>query len=190
MKDPGPTVYLESAITFENEVNEDSVTVFLVELAQHISAKEKIIVVELDTPGGSVGAGIAMAKAIERSPVPVVCVVDGMAASMGLYILQSCDVRVMTKRSLLMGHEPSARMAGQPQALQDLAELLLRLSRAMAYHITARTNISPDDYLSKIAGGRELWFNFDDAVALKFVDYATDSTQDVLAGARVINALP
>lgn len=174
-------------ILFDSPVDPISVTLFLAELEAHEQAGQNVIVVELDTPGGSVGAGMAMAKAMERSPAVIVCVVDGMAASMGLYLLQSCDVRTMTKRSLLMGHEPSSGMAGQPSELESLADLLRRLSRAMAYHIVAKTRLSLEDYLSRISNGREWWMNVEEAVDFAFVDFSVDSVSDII---RQVELLP
>lgn len=180
-------VVISPHIIFDSPVDPISVMAFLAELEAHEQAGQKAIVVELDTPGGSVGAGMVMSKAIERSPALIVCVVDGMAASMGLYLLQSCDVRVMTKRSLLMGHEPSAGMAGQPSELESLADLLRRLSRAMAYHIVAKTRLSLEDYLSRISNGREWWMNVEEAVDFAFVDFAVDSVSEII---RQVELLP
>lgn len=187
-KDPGAQIAATSThIMFDSAVDEDSALLFLLQLEAQQSAGNKVILVELDTPGGSVGIGQIMAKAIERSPAPVVCVVDGMAASMGLYLLQSCDVRVMTSRSLIMGHEPSAKAAGQPDDLGDLANFLRMLSRSMAHHITAKTKLSVDDYLSRIAGGKEFWMGSEDAVAYGFVDFTVGDMQEAINTAALIN---
>lgn len=174
---------LQRHIIFSGTVDEESVGEFIQTLNRHLATNPKSIVVEINTPGGSVGAGMEMGKAIERSPVPVVCVVDGMAASMGLYILQSCDVRTMTKRSLLMGHEPAGSSRGQPQEVQQTADLLTKLSRAMAYHIVSKSKLTVDEYISKISGGKELWLTCEDAVAFAFVDFSVGSVAEILAAA-------
>lgn len=180
-KDSGPKVAVTDRITFSSAVDAESVEVFMLELDAHIKSGGKVIVVELDTPGGSVAAGVDMGKAIEKSPIPVICVVDGMAASMGLYILQSCDIRVMTRRSLLMGHEPSANAYGQSDKLHELAALLQRLNRAMAAHITAKTILTVDMYLEKIAGGKEMWLTADEADSQMFVDFTVLSVDEAIA---------
>lgn len=130
----------------------------------------KTVVVEIDSQGGSVAAGMLIAKDIERYPGVVVCVVDGQAMSMALFILQSCDVRVMTPRSVLMAHQPSTRTSGQPTVIQDTAEYLKRLNIAMAKHITRRSNISLEYYLNRIQHGQEWYMAFDEAVQYGFVD--------------------
>src|SRR5258706_7395681 len=42
---------------------------------------DRAVVIEINSPGGSVFAALEMQKAIERHSYPVVCVVDGLAAS-------------------------------------------------------------------------------------------------------------
>jgi len=170
-----------NVIEFRSPVDDDSVPEFITKLNDHIRAGDKKIVVELNTPGGSVGYGFDMGHAIERSPVPVICVVDGMAASMGLYILQSCDVRVMTVRSLLMGHAPSGGTQGQEGDLLRLAQVLRALSVAMANHITHKTAMTSHEYLEKIANGQELWLTAEQALTWRFVDYTVSSVHEVTA---------
>lgn len=166
-------------IEFRSPVDDDSVTEFTTKLTDHILAGDTKIIVEINTPGGSVGHGFDMGHAIERAPVPVVCVVDGMAASMGLYILQSCDVRIMTTRSLLMGHAPSAGTRGQSEELSKLAHILRQLSIAMANHITRKTVMTAGEYLGKIANGQELWLTSTEALDLRFVDFTVGDVQEV-----------
>ncbi len=166
-----PAATNEGPILFETDVNEMSVFVFMRQLeAANASAKGEPVVVIIDTPGGSVLDGIVMGKAIERSKAQVICVVDGMAASMGLYILQSCDVRLMTGRSLLMGHEPASGARGQPDELGQTEELLRKLSHAMAAHIVHRMNISVAEYEAKIAHGAEWWTTAEEALAVGAID--------------------
>jgi ATP-dependent protease ClpP protease subunit len=166
-------------IAFRTEVNAETVAQF----SDALAALDKMPganIVEINTPGGSVFAGFEMARAIETTLHPVVCIVDGMAASMGLYILQSCDIRLMTERSLLMGHEPMTSARGNRTGILKEVEFLSKLNFVMATHIVRRMNISVDKYLSLIANDTELWLTADEALAIKAVDYKVPSVAAVL----------
>jgi len=179
-RDPSPTAFSgPEKIVFDSPVEPMAVAVFALELQRHIMAGDRNVVVELDTPGGMVSAGREMAKAIEDSPVPVVCVVDGMAASMGLYILEACDVRVMTRRSILMGHEPSGSFTGQPTEAGNAKARLEALSKMLAAHIVAKSKMSVAEYLEKTSGGTELCLSFDEAERLGLVDFTVERVVDV-----------
>lgn len=132
----------------------------------------KIIMIEIDSDGGIVSSGQTLSKAIERSAKPVVCVVDGTAASMALYVLESCDVRVVTARSMLMGHAPAyiGRISAQPNKLDAETVALKLLERSMAIHITAKAELTVDEYLAK-TNGRDWWFGPDEALTDGLVDY-------------------
>lgn len=166
-------------ISFRTEVDGESVAQFSEALKQ-LDKIPGANIVEINTPGGSVFAGFEMARAIETTLHPVVCIVDGMAASMGLYILQSCDIRLMTERSLLMGHEPMTSARGNRTGILKEVEFLSKLNFVMATHIVHRMNISVDKYLSLIANDTELWLTADEALTIKAVDYKVPSVAAVL----------
>jgi len=130
------------------------------------------VVIVIDSPGGSVPAGLALSKAIEQHDGTVACVVDGMAASMALYILQSCDVRLMTKRSTLMAHEISLSgvMEGNPNNWQAVVAMMKALNRALLEHTIHRTNASFEEAHANTVGGLQWWMNWDEALARGFVD--------------------
>ncbi len=162
---------VDGHIYFETGVNEDSVRDFVEELeAEEKADGATAVTVHINSPGGSVFAGFKMGQALERSKLKSVCVVDGMAASMGFYILQSCTERTMTDRSLLMGHAPATSTSGMEQEMANTLALLKALNHAMATHITARSNMTLAEYLQKIAGGGELWLTSDEALRWGFVD--------------------
>lgn len=162
------------------EINQDNEEVFVRQL--NAAAEKGPFVVVIDSPGGSVFAGFRIVKAMEKltEHTPVICVVDGMAASMALYVFQACSVRAMTSRSLLMGHQPSTAVQGQSESFAQTAVLLAKLNYAMAAFIVARTNISIADYLAKIADGRELWMTSADASHFGFTDITVSSVGQLL----------
>lgn len=153
---------------------------------QWIDAAEKaratVFVLEINTPGGSVFAGFRLVKRIEGSRIPMACVVDGMAASMGFYILQGCPMRVMTTRSVLMMHEPSIGGGGSltPNEMRGLADSLKALREAMAMHCNARLTTTLEEYHEHTDGGLAWWFSFLDARKYNAVDVVVNSVKEVL----------
>lgn len=178
-------------ITFESDVSEESVNITIDLLDQANKGGAETIVIEFDTPGGSVMDGIRLAKAIEQSKAPVVCVVDGMAASMGFYLLQSCHTRIMTKRSVLMAHEPAigGQMHGKEHQYAEIADLLKKLNRAMCEHMAGRMGMPVEELMAKIRN-TEWWLTWDEAKDTNVVDLVVVSVQSVVDSLRKDLTLP
>lgn len=171
-------------IVFEEDVSEQSVNQAIQYLEQANAEGAKTIVMLLNTPGGSVLDGWRLARAMEDSPAPVVCVVDGWAASMGFYLLQSCDVRLMTKRSMLMAHEPSIRGGGgNEHDYREMAVLLEKMNRALAEHAAARMQMTVAQFMARIQN-TDWWMNWDEALAVGAVDGVTERPRDVVEALR------
>lgn len=182
----GPNEAYVPLLKFTDEVTEKSVNDLIEEIDWANKDGAENIVLEIDTPGGSVDDGFRLSRAIEDSQAPVQCVVDGKAASMGLYILQSCAGRFMTKRSLLMGHEPAMGgiVHGQPTFWKSIATRLKYYHKAMAEHICAKTKIPVPIYLNRTSGGAEAWWGWDDGHDEGMVDRVVASVKKTLEGYR------
>lgn len=140
------------------------------------------LLLEMNTPGGSVPDGFELAKAIENSAAPVSCVIDGEGASMGFYLLQSCEKRYMTKRSKLMAHEPalSGQMRGTPNQWQAITDMLKAERDALAEHCAARLKVSLKYYHSRTDGGQMWWMTHVEATKVAAVDEVVKSVKDLL----------
>jgi ATP-dependent Clp protease protease subunit len=134
------------------------------------NAGKKEVFVDIDSPGGSVGSGLEIIKLMEAFPGDVICTVDGMAASMGAAILGSCDWRIMTKRSLLMFHEPAMMSHGKPVQIQQDVDLLKALSVVLIEQYTLKSKMTAEELQLKIANGYEWWAPWTEALANGFVD--------------------
>jgi len=148
------------------------------------------VVIEFDTPGGSVDAGIKLAKAIEQSKTEVVCIVDGMAASMGMYLLQSCHQRVMTPRSILMAHQPWMMGAGDEQDFENGSRLLSALGKALSEHVCSRIKLPQAECKEKFSNGREWWLNHQEALQVGAVDFVVASVPDTVECLRSSSGCP
>lgn len=94
----------------------------------------------INSPGGSVTAGMAVYDAIQmcRAPVSTVCV--GLAASMGAFILAggSPGRRLSMPNARIMIHQPLGGASGQAVDIEIQAKELMHhkanLNRLLAFH--------------------------------------------------------
>lgn len=146
-------------LRFSDEVNEKTSKhiVKWIEAANKAGANELLL--EINSPGGSVGDGFEVMRAIEDSDAPVTCMVDGDADSMGFAILQSCATRIMTPRSKLMAHEPSigGMVQGQPNFFIAVAEMMKAERDVLAIHCAHRLKVSLAEYHRRTDGGLMWW---------------------------------
>jgi ATP-dependent Clp protease protease subunit len=158
-------------IVFNADVDSTSVpgAIAAIDAAQ----EAKAIVIEINTDGGSVSDGFQLARTIERSAVPVYCVADMKALSMGFYLLQSCQKRYMTKRAVLMWHEP--RMAAAPpvgvtRGYENYASRMRAMTTAMVEHVASRLKLKPGVAGAKVTNGGEWWISWEEALEVGAVD--------------------
>jgi len=132
-----------------------------------------ILMLDINTPGGSVGEGFELEKALEATPAKIYCVVDGDAYSMGFFMLQSCQNRIMTKRSSLMAHEPlMMTSADEMITIHDLGERINDLTadaRGIAEHAISRMKITLEQYQEKTTN-REWFMAWPEALQVGAVD--------------------
>ncbi|MFB4424811.1 head maturation protease, ClpP-related [Streptomyces sp. QL37] len=102
--------------------------------------------VRINSPGGSVFDGIAIANAIRLHPANVTVQVDGIAASAASVIAMAGDRIVMTPQSQLMIHDASGMCFGNAADMTEMATLL----------DTQSDNIA-DAYAERAGGTREEW---------------------------------
>lgn len=151
-------------------------------IGQLAACADRAVVVEINSPGGNVFAALEIQKAIERHPKPVICVVDGLAASAAFVTLQSCDVRTMTDRSILMAHHASFNgAAGQSQELQNATDALRAIDRALTLFCAKRMGMEPDAFEAHVSGGREWWLALDEATKMRAVDFEVSGVDEALA---------
>jgi len=102
--------------------------------------------VRINSPGGSVFEGIAIANALRSHPANVVIQVDSVAASIASVIAMAGDRVEMAPNAMLMIHDASGVCLGNASDMEEMAQLLDLISDNIA-----------DAYVSKAGGTREQW---------------------------------
>ena len=164
---------------FHGLILDESVAQFAAFMKAAEDAKIETVLIELDTPGGSVEAGYEMSRTIEAAKMRVVCVADGEVASMGVFVLESCDTRVMTKRTTLMAHQSRAMQQQgfiSVREAQQAADSLMATNRAYGEQLIRRMHgVTIEQYLAKV-DNREWYLSWKEAQAIGAVDKVYNGT--------------
>lgn len=158
-------------------VTDESATETEVALAAAVNSGAERIVLLINSPGGDVEAGERLAHEVEQVRVPLTCVVDGHADSIAFYLLQSCPVRVATRQSTLVTHEPFVGLHQALLHLDDaikLVEELRDMVEQVGRHCAARMNITYEQYQERVHG-KDWDMKPDEAVSVHALDRVVDS---------------
>lgn len=182
-------------ISLVGDIDEDSVAAVTAALQAVAKENPEAVVFEIDSPGGEVGAGLRLAKVLEDYPARLICVVDGDADSMAFFLLQSCPVRLMTKRSSLMMHRPYLVINRPASDLDDqdrenIEARMTVLAHAMFEHYAHRMGTTPEALAIKVPGKKTWWMGWSEAVCVNAVDGVVQSVPGVLASLRTAGSLP
>lgn len=127
--------------------------------------------VRINSPGGSVFEGIAIANALRSHPANVVVQVDGIAASIASVIAMAGDRVEMAPNTMLMIHDASGLCMGNASDMEEMAELLDLISDNIADAYAARAGGTRDEWRARMRA--ETWYLPEDAVANGLADEAT-----------------
>lgn len=156
-------------------VSNTSAIALVLGLREAIELNESVVVLNIDSPGGSVTAGLGIINAMraaQAAGVKIICRVDGMAASMGAIILEAgCSERHMTRGSQIMFHEPALRPfdGGKEGDYQRIANDLSDTNRRIATLIAWRMGMTADQYVAWVSG-RDRWMDWAEALEKHAVD--------------------
>ncbi|WP_304952498.1 ATP-dependent Clp protease proteolytic subunit [Yimella sp. cx-51] len=146
---------------------------------------EKDIWLYINSPGGSVTAGMAIYDTMNWIPNDVATVAMGLAASMGQFLLSAGakGKRYATPHARIMMHQPSGGIGGTASDIRTQAELLLGMKKELADLIAEHTGQTAEQV--ERDSDRDRWFTAKEAKEYGFVDHvferSTDAPGDVKA---------
>jgi ATP-dependent Clp protease, protease subunit len=131
---------------------------------------EKDISIYVNSPGGSVTAGLAIYDTMQYVPCDVSTVCMGLAASMGQFLLcaGTPGKRYALPHSRILMHQPSGQMQGQAADIAIQAEQIIYLKRMMAERIAHHTG-QPIERI-EADSDRDRWFTAEEAKEYGFID--------------------
>ncbi len=137
----------------------------------------------VNSPGGSVTAGMAIYDTMKWVPNDVATVAMGLAASMGQFLLSAGTKgkRYATPHARVMMHQPSGGIGGTASDIKIQAEQMLHIKQQMAELIAEHTGQSLEQITKD--SDRDRWFTAEEAKEYGFVDHVfSDATQTPGAG--------
>ncbi|MBQ6007310.1 MAG: ATP-dependent Clp protease proteolytic subunit [Kiritimatiellae bacterium] len=139
-------------------IGPDAVTDFLAG-----AAPGERVTIEINSPGGLIVPGLAMANSIKNSKAHVVAHVTGIAASMASVIMCACDEIQLEEGSFVMMHNPWSWAEGDADAMRHEAEVLDKMKAAIMAFYRGKFGGKTDEELSAIMDA-ETWMTGDDAL--------------------------
>ena len=172
---------LEDRIVFlTGEVNDISADIVIAQLI-YLEGKdpEKDISLYINSPGGSVTAGMGIYDTMNyiKCDVSTICV--GMAASMGAFLLSSGakGKRYTLPNSEIMIHQPLGGAQGQASDIAIQAEHILKIKQRMN-RILANNTSQPLEKIEKDVD-RDFYMSAEEALAYGLVDKIFDKRQSL-----------
>ncbi len=139
---------LEDRIIFLGEEVNDATASLVVAQMLYLESKDpdKDIQLYINSPGGSITAGMAIYDTMQyiRCDVSTICI--GMAASMGAFLLAAGQKgkRFALPNSEIMIHQPLGGMQGQATDIQIHAERIIKMKQHLNEILSERTGQSID----------------------------------------------
>ncbi|MDR1635064.1 MAG: ATP-dependent Clp protease proteolytic subunit [Bifidobacteriaceae bacterium] len=131
---------------------------------------ERDIYLYINSPGGSITAGMAIYDTMQYIRPDVATVAVGMAASMGQFLLSSGakGKRYATPHARVMMHQPSGGIGGTATDIRINAELILHMKRQLAGLIAEQTGKTVEQINRD--SDRDRWFTAEEALEYGFID--------------------
>ncbi|WP_283137919.1 ClpP family protease [Rhizohabitans arisaemae] len=158
------------------------------EVANRISAELLLLAADdpdrdiwlyINSPGGSVTAGMAIYDMMEYVPNDVCTVAMGLAASMGQFLLcaGAPGKRYALPHARIMMHQPSGGIGGTAADIAIQAEQMLYVKKTLAERIAHHTGQQVDQIEKD--SDRDRWFTAEEAKDYGFIDQVVRNARQV-----------
>ena len=170
----------ERIIWLGGEVRDDNANAICAQLLL-LAAEDpdRDIYLYINSPGGSVTAGMAIYDTMQYVKPDVVTVGMGLAASMGQFLLTAGapGKRYITPHTRVLLHQPLGGAGGSATEIRINADLILGMKKELAAITASRTGKTVEQV--EADGDRDHWFTAQEALEYGFVDRVIDSPQEI-----------
>jgi len=138
----------------------------------------------INSPGGSVTAGMAVYDTMQFVPCDVATLAVGFAASMGQFLLSAGTPgkRFALPHARVMMHQPSGGIGGTATDIRIQAENLLQVKRIIQQLTAQQTGRSPEEV--ERDADHDRWFTAEEAAGYGLIDQVVARAADVPRAAR------
>ncbi len=170
----------ERIIFLSDEVNDQTASLVVAQLLFLESEDpNKDIQLYINSPGGSVTAGMAIYDTMNYVKCDVSTICIGLAASMGAFLLSSGakGKRLALPNAEVMIHQPSGGAKGQATEIQIVAENILKTKKKLNEILAANTGQT----VEKIAEDteRDNFMSAEEAKAYGLIDEIVESRSEI-----------
>jgi ATP-dependent Clp protease, protease subunit len=160
----------ERIIFLGQQVDDEIANKITAQLLLLAADPDKDIYLYINSPGGSVQAGMAIYDTMQYIPNNVVTIAMGLAASMGQFLLTAGTPgkRFSLPNTDILMHQPSAGLAGSASDIKIHAEQLLRTKKRMAELIAHHSGRTVDEITRD--SDRDRWFTPEAAKEYGLID--------------------
>lgn len=129
--------------------------------------------IRVNSPGGDVFAGVAMAQAVRECAATVIVHVDGYAASAASLIVAAAGDSVIAPGAMVMIHKAWTLAYGNADDLMETAGLLDKIDGELAATYQAKAGGTTEDWLAAMAA--ETWYTGAEAVDAGLVNRVAET---------------
>ena len=168
----------ERIIFLGEEVNDTTASLIVSQLLFLESEDpEKDISLDINSPGGSVTAGMAIYDTMQYVKCDVSTMCMGMAASMGAFLLAggAKGKRFALPNAEIMIHQPSGGAQGQATEIEIAAEHILKTKKRLNTILSENTG-QPYETIAKDTD-RDNWLSAQEAVDYGLIDKVVEKRQ-------------
>ena len=177
---------LKERIIFLGSVVEDTIANTICAQLLLLAAEDpnRDIFLYINSPGGSVSAGMAIYDTMQFVENDVATVALGLAASMGQFLLcaGAAGKRYSLPHARIMMHQPSGGIGGTASDIAIQAQQMLYTKRMMQERIAFHTGQSIDQIEQD--SDRDRWFTATEAKDYGFVDHVVQGARQVPSDAN------
>jgi ATP-dependent Clp protease protease subunit len=143
---------------------------------------DKDIFLYVNSPGGSVDAGMAIYDTMQYISNDVATVGMGLAASMGQFLLcaGAKDKRYALPHARIMMHQPSGGLGGSASDIKIQAEQSLYIKKILFELIARHTGQGIEQV--ELDADRDRWFTAEQAKEYGFIDHVITDVAEVASG--------
>ena len=129
----------------------------------------------INSPGGTMAAGLAMHNALTRHPARKIVTIDGIAASAASFVAMAGDEIRMPENTLMMMHNASDFCCGTSDDMRRAADVLDKANETIAGVYATRSKLPLNDVLALMSA--ETWLSATEAKAKGLCDSVLPAKQ-------------
>ncbi len=169
----------ERIVWLEGEVRDENSNRIAKQL-QVLAAEDpdKDITLYINSPGGSITAGMVIYDTMQLIPNDVTTIAMGLAASMGQFLLcaGAPGKRYATPNTRIMMHQPLGGIGGTASDIKIQAEQMLFIKKRMAQLIAEHSGHSVEEI--EADSDRDRWFTAEEARDYRLIDHVYSTSAD------------